>query len=640
MKYTGVLMALSVLLSAFSLKGQSGDTVRLQPVTINATPIEKLSGYKTTVIDTLALRTLDYESFSELLAKHTPVFIKTYGQGHLATASFRGTAASHTKVLWNGVELNNPMLGQADFSQIPVAIAGSVSLAHGGAGISSGSGSLGGSINIENNPDWSNELQVSLKQTAASFGNYRTQADVKAGNEHVMSRTLFITHSAENNYSFKNIYKDRENPPVELRRNAGYDNHVVMQELYYRDKQQNSFAARVWGQKNFREIAPPLGVEHSRREEQQQNETIRAMAEWERKVDAYEITVKSAYSYDYLNYQNPVASINSDNYAYQFTQLGSMRTSISSSLRFFTDISYVSTRVHSGNYSGARTRNDLTAFAGGHWSPGDDLNIRLMLRQKIIDGALVPLIPSLGIDYRLPAHRNLLFKANVSRNYRMPSLNDLYWQPGGDPQLNPEKGFSWEAGLKYGSGNQKSWSGGAEMTYFLSHISNWISWQPDSVMSYWTPQNLSEVSSRGVEARYHLNVKAGGWKGGWEQSYTYTSAQNTGGSAATYSRGKQLIYIPKHTFQSSFNGAYRNFLIDIAHHYTGRRYTTSDNSSYMPAFSTVDLAFGKTLHFNTIEGTLLLKVNNITDTDYQVVAWYPMPGRNYQLSLSIKFTDP
>ncbi|MDZ7776138.1 MAG: TonB-dependent receptor [Bacteroidales bacterium] len=92
-------------------------------------------------------------------------------------------------------------------------------------------------------------------------------------------------------------------------------------------------------------------------------------------------------------------------------------------------------------------------------------------------------------------------KGNVSRNYRLPTLNDLYWQPGGDPELLPERGFTLETGLKYLSQKRNGWHGGAEITWFRNDISNWIAWQPDGIMSYWTPKNITEVLSQGIEAQ-------------------------------------------------------------------------------------------------------------------------------------------
>ncbi|MDZ7776137.1 MAG: hypothetical protein U5L09_11330 [Bacteroidales bacterium] len=140
-------------------------------------------------------------------------------------------------------------------------------------------------------------------------------------------------------------------------------------------------AARLF----IREIAPPLGVNPATAEQQQRNEAVRAMAEWEHNKGKVELTLKSAYVYDYLNYKNSLAAVNSHNYAHQFMQSIDMKMALTGNLRWSANVSYTSTRVHSNNYNGLRERSDLTVFAGGQWSLGDDANVRLMLRQKVIE---------------------------------------------------------------------------------------------------------------------------------------------------------------------------------------------------------------------------------------------------------------
>ena len=50
-------------------------------------------------------------------------------------------------------------------------------------------------------------------------------------------------------------------------------------------------------------------------------------------------------------------------------------------------------------------------------------------------------------DSRVTTWDSRAAKASVSRNYRFPTLNDLYFLPGGNPGLNSEKGVAYEAGL-------------------------------------------------------------------------------------------------------------------------------------------------------------------------------------------------
>ena len=111
-----ILFALSVMASA------QNDTIMLESVEINAAHVFNKVSKETMErkIDTAVIKRLQTRSLSQLLIQHSPVFIKTYGPGGTASASFRGTTSSHTLVLWNGFQLNSPTLGEVDFSMIPV----------------------------------------------------------------------------------------------------------------------------------------------------------------------------------------------------------------------------------------------------------------------------------------------------------------------------------------------------------------------------------------------------------------------------------------------------------------------------------------------------------------------------------------
>ena len=162
-----------VWLLFMSCKLFSQDTITLDPVNVAADryAVEQLNPLVMKKVDSLILETKSTSSLSELLIQHSPVFIKTYGPGGVSTASFRGTTASHTLVLWNGFQLNAPTLGQVDFSTIPVFLADDIDLKW-GSGTSNNSGGLGGSVNIDSKTGFGKGLILDLKQTYGSFNIY------------------------------------------------------------------------------------------------------------------------------------------------------------------------------------------------------------------------------------------------------------------------------------------------------------------------------------------------------------------------------------------------------------------------------------------------------------------------------------
>src|SRR5690606_22370891 len=86
----------------------------LEAVSIQGIRPERfMSGQKNLNIDSVSFHQNSNQTLGEFLLTQTPIIVKNYGAGQLASVSFRGTSASHTAVLWNGININYPSLGQA-----------------------------------------------------------------------------------------------------------------------------------------------------------------------------------------------------------------------------------------------------------------------------------------------------------------------------------------------------------------------------------------------------------------------------------------------------------------------------------------------------------------------------------------------
>ena len=99
-------------------------------------PIKEI-GTQQTRFDSLALKENIALSMADVLTFNSSIFVKSYGRATLSTVSFRGTSPSHTQVSWNGMKINNPMLGMTDFSMIPSYFIDDASLLHGTSSVAS-----------------------------------------------------------------------------------------------------------------------------------------------------------------------------------------------------------------------------------------------------------------------------------------------------------------------------------------------------------------------------------------------------------------------------------------------------------------------------------------------------------------------
>ena len=205
MKRSRAFLFFMLLLFFLTAHGQiPPDTVHIREIKVLAKRKIEEAGLKITRPDSLQIISSLTTDLSELLANYSPVFIKSHGRGSQATASFRGTAATHTQILWNGMNLNSPMRGVSDLSLFPVFFVDEVYILHGGSSMIKGSGALGGSIHLENNPQWHSGVALEGLAETGSFHSGKSFFKLNAGGTQFQSTTRFFYDASENNFPFYN----------------------------------------------------------------------------------------------------------------------------------------------------------------------------------------------------------------------------------------------------------------------------------------------------------------------------------------------------------------------------------------------------------------------------------------------------
>ena len=151
-----ILLALLLPFSLFAEEGAPNDWVRkglhIPEVTVYGQRPMKEIGTQQTKFDSLVLKENIALSMADILTFNSSIFVKNYGRATLSTVSFRGTSPSHTQVSWNGMKINNPMLGMTDFSMIPSYFIDDASLLHGTSSVNETGGGLGGAVKLSTKP--------------------------------------------------------------------------------------------------------------------------------------------------------------------------------------------------------------------------------------------------------------------------------------------------------------------------------------------------------------------------------------------------------------------------------------------------------------------------------------------------------
>jgi len=642
-----IIICLVILVSFTFVNAQNiTDTIEIKEVKVMAKRKVEEAGLKITRPDSLARAAMFTTSLSDLISTYSPVFIKSYGRGSEATASFRGTAASHTQVLWNGMNLNSPMRGIADLSLLPVFFTDDVFLLHGGSSLTEGSGALGGSIHLNNQPDWSSGLNLSGVFETGSFQSRKAFFKLKTGTERFKSSTRLFYETSENNFPFYNYgVIPQHNDTL---KNAGYSKKGVLQEFYYRTYSSQMMSLRFWVQESDRDLPQLMSYEGSEREEYQKDNQFRVQYEWKKYSENLNFHFFSGVNTTSLQYYRATPEFNFVNEDSKSRETGFMNH-----LRIFrkfdekmyatasVDVNLLNVNIRNNvkNEGYQKQRIETSLLLNWHLKPSDRFAAFVLVRSENYDSHVVPFIPGAGLEWQFLESAPVVFQMNVARNYHKPTLNDLYWLPGGNPDLLPEDGYTADFSFS-GQFENGIFSVKTETTGFISKIENWIIWQPSaSGAYYWEADNVKEVLSRGVEFHYNASAK---WNtvqlfSGGNYSFTQTTNQNAINSV-DQSRGKQLIYIPKHKGNFYAAATFQKFTLKYDLEYIGKRYTTSNNQEtlyerVLNPYWLSKISVDKMIEVSPVRLNLKFAVENLFDEDYQSILWRPMPGRFYSLTV-------
>ena len=635
MQKIGFLLLIAYFCS-YSAHSQSlSDTLKLQAVNVSAKKILK-NLYKQRSFDSLVLSNYQNTNLATVLAEQSSVYIKTYGVGALATSSFRGTNASHTQVSWNGINLNSPTLGQLDFSLLPTVFVDKMELSFGAAALETQDGALGGSIDLKNKANWHKIFKINLLQTFGSFQTYSSAAKISYGTGRFFSNTRLLWQQAKNNYPYLNKVL-LQNPFWEKRKQADYQQDGLMQELYFRPNERHIFSVMVWAQNFWRNIPQPIVITGVQRHEEQFQSFFRTRAAWKYYPNVHNSWKSSfAFLHENMSYlldfqNNSTNNINSKNkinslFANLVFERRVQAFSCKVGYRFRSDL------AKSSFFSEEKLKLSHVFYEQFSYLFGERLQLSELVKLQLNKDFNAYLTTSLGANYALIPDKFHL-KFSLLRNLHEPSMNDLYWQPGGNENLENEFGITKELGFVFHL-ERHNFLINSDLSFYYSRINNWILWQP-SQYYYWTAQNLRQVKTSGVD--WNLRITATFF----QANLLFTENLNYGYTTNLLalneldnSIGKQLIYTPPLQNNMGLQLIFRNWRILLSHHRLGKRYTRSDNKDFLPSYQLVNLAVSCKLLRKKSIWSFQFKVENMLNTYYESIAYYPMPLRYFHLSLN------
>ncbi len=619
----------SVFLLSFPLQGQPSalhDTIKINEVVIKGPKsVPVLTGYKTTELDTSVLVEYSNKNLTEVLSENTNIFIRSYGTGGIASLSLRGTGANQTIIDWNGIRISSPMLGQTDISLIPVGMIDNVQIYYGGASMKMENGGTGGIINLETKPVWNKETLVSLNSSGGSFGDYSGLIKVRTGNSQFQSVTKAYFRSVENNFRY--LTSEGVESAWVTRRNAQFTNRGFSQEVYYKTHE-NVLSARVWYQSSNRNLPPTKW-------EKQTDESLRVMLSDNitKGSNSYYITIAGLL--ERLNYK--FIGIDSRNLSETMVIKAGTKRRIGEHTKLYISINNELSVVNSNNYLKKPNHDVASLTVSMEKTCADRVGMTVLLRETLNNYEFLLPDFSAGFQFRVLDNKEYFLKTNISRNSRIPTMNDLYWPSIGNPDLKNEYAIVYELTGEMEQRLSSSFLLKSNISVYRNTIKDMIQWAPGP-NQIWTVYNQSRVNSTGAETGISLAYSLNKFSAKLNAGYTFTkSITKTSPLSDAGSIGKQLIYIPVNQANGSIRFSIGNLYYSWVTVFSGKRFTAADNSHALPYYIINNAVIGFRLPMNNNSIDVNLNINNLFGYNYQSVLNYPMPGQSYMVKALFQF---
>ncbi len=630
-------------------------TIPMKEVVITATRSPLPADRSPSRVSTLSREEIDLrrgETLGELVGGVPGLFVREYGSGGgLQTASFRGMAGEETLVMLDGIPLNSAQYGLVDLRLVPVCEIDRIELSRGGNSALYGANALGGIINIFTEPVQSGTV-ISADASAGSFGasGLGLQAST-APSDAWRILAAGSTESGSGNYPF-------------LRAEGGEEREAVRTDSDYRER--DLFLKSAWTPSPGRRAdmlvsystldrgtPGPFVSDASQPTARQADEQLSAVGAVTAGAGGpWSLSLSGGFQNSYEHYAEYQGIFPADNFYRNITLTlrpqARFEASRGAALVLGLEVSRASA---SGNALPGEKIQYRTGVSLGSELSTDSLGFPLRLsvypslRFDHTTGVDDSWSPKLGVNLRLLPGVNL--HSSAGRDFRPPTFNELYYAGAGghgNPALHPERSVSVDAGITLDvplAGDQEF-----DITYYSITTHERIFWQPSGSQLDWSPVNIGETKSTGLEFDYRWNLP--GRLISLGANYSLINARKKSSSGAgDLSYDKQLIYVPLEsanasvTFRIPAGGrVFRGFRLRLGAEYVGDRYTLEDNSAALRRYLVLGGNVGTDMNLGgSVRASLRYGVRNAARESYEAIPRYPMPLESHTVSLSITTTE-
>jgi iron complex outermembrane receptor protein len=564
---------------------------------------------------------------NNILQSSPGFYIKDYGGlSGLKTVSIRGSSSSQVQIMINGMPINSNQNGSIDFGLFPKNMINSLELSRGGLSADGGNNSVSGSVDISIKPNISNRFQSNFSY--GSFNALNLDLNYNILDQQKPISFFASINTGDGDYTFK----DRSGNDKK-RENSGYMNFTTA------FVSKNNLA-------NFN-IFPLLLIKYEKKGVPGAvlgDRTLNSNAETEQKYllasftanrpinDRSIFSIKSSFVYDDFNYNDNIEEINT---------IGSNSNFYNRTLRFKPEFytNFFDVKIRSGvdyEYTSLNgdfldptiedniNRNSISFYLSWVYEMTNknfNTDIIAAVRWNAVDKINPLFTHNIGVitNYnRLP----LFFKLNFSRNFRLPTFNEMYYLNYGNSELDPELSYSLNASILFELEDLS-----LDITGFRVETDDLIVSVPKSPVS-WSAQNVGLAVSNGIEIMLKtklLDII--------QMTFSYTLQDVKDKSRMSITNDKLIPYIPQEILISMLNVNFNPIEIGTVVNYSSHRFSLPDNSfnSLLESYYEIDVF--ALYNFDDPNINFRFEVNNLSNNTFSIIKNFPMPGRNFTLSV-------
>jgi outer membrane cobalamin receptor len=600
------------------ISAQSDSITKLKNVVVSDANLKKYSSSQSVLKLNDSVIGKNEALLTDLLNFNSTIYFKEYGRGMLSTVAFRGTTSSQTAVIWNGININSQMNGSTDFNTIPGSDYNSISVKAGGGSVIYGSGAVGGTVHLNNDLAFYNRFENTLKLDYGSFNTIGINYKTNISNKKWSAQIGFSKNSSINDYKYLNQYNWKGEQ--RWNQNGEYDVISLNANAGYKIDAKNSL--KLYTQTSNTDRNTSL-VSESETKSKYVNGFNRNLLEYDGDFGRFKTNFKTAYIFENYKYY---ADNSSNIYTYGKTESLTTKADLGyqllKSIQLNGILDYNRTKGYGSGF-GDNVREISSAALLIKQDASPNWKNEFGVRKEFTDNYKSPVLFSAGSSYQFGKLYNL--KLNVSRNFRIPTFNDLYWEEGGNRDLKPESSYQAEIGNIFTVQNFS-----LTQTFYYIKIKDLLQWVPGN-NGIWRPQNTDKVNSYGAETLLSWKKSFGKNNLTANATYAYTVSENV-------ETKKQLFFVPFHKVTAAVAYSRNNISAHYQFLYNGFVYTQADNDPEKIVSAYTVSNVGLDYDFKFLSSFRVgIQVLNVWNTFYQSLEHRPMPGRNYNLYLNFKF---